>query len=155
MTTTEPELVEAEPVTTAVVRAVVPVTGLTGFFDSSFRELVTTTAAQGVALLGPAFALYRGPFGETVDLEVGFPVDRPVRSGGSVVPSGLPGGRLAWVTHNGSFDGLGEAWARLAAWLHERGHEPAAERWESYVTQPSPDMDPRDLRTELFWPVES
>jgi len=152
---TEPELVDAEPVTTAVVRAVVPAAGLTGFFDSSFRELVATTTEQGVTLLGPAFALYRGPFAETVDLEVGFPVDRVVRAQGNVLASELPGGRLARTTHAGAFDGLGEAWARLAAWLGERGHSPATERWESYVTQPSPDMDPRDLRTELFWPIDS
>ena len=155
MTTTEPELVDEEPATTAVVRAVVPVAGLTGFFDSSFRELVTTTTEQGVALLGPAFALYRGPFAETVDLEVGFPVDRVVRAQGNVLASELPGGRLARMTHAGAFDGLGEAWARLADWARAQGHAPGAQRWESYVTQPSPDMDPRDLRTELFWPIDS
>jgi effector-binding domain-containing protein len=152
---TEPELVDRKPATTAVVRAVVPVAGLTGFFDSSFRELVATTTEQGVALLGPAYALYRGPFGEPVDLEVGFPVDRVVRARGNVVAGELPGGRLARMTHSGGYDGLGDAWARLAAWLGEQGHSPAPERWESYVTQPSPDMDPRDLRTELFWPVDS
>ena len=150
---TEPELVTAMPVTTAVVRGVVPVTGLTAFFDVSFRDLARTAAAQGVALLGPAYALYRGPFGETVDLEVGFPVDRPVRAEGNVVASELPGGRVARMTHSGGYDGLGDAWTRLAAWLGEQGHSPATERWESYVTQPSPDMDPRDLRTELSWPV--
>nr|WP_281371435.1 GyrI-like domain-containing protein [Petropleomorpha daqingensis] len=99
--------------------------------------------------------MYRGPFAETVDLEVGFPVDRQVRATGNVVAGGLPGGRLARVTHSGSFDGLGDAWARLAAWLDEQGLSPSSERWEVYVTQPSPDMDPRDLRTDLFWPVDS
>jgi effector-binding domain-containing protein len=153
--TGEPELVSAEPVTTAVVRGVVPVAALREFFDVSFRDLARTTADQGVALLGPAFALYRGPFGDTVDLEVGFPVDRPVRSDGHVVAGRLPGGPVARTTHSGSFDGLGDAWARLAAWVREQGRTPSPERWESYVTQPSPDMDPRDLRTELFWPVEA
>ena len=153
MATFEPELVAAQPTTTAVVRAVVPVAGLTGFFDSSFRELVTTTSGQGAALLGPAFALYRGPLVGTVDLEVGFPVDRTVRAEGTVVASELPGGRLATVTHHGSFDGLAGAWARLAEWLREQGHIPGAQRWEVYVTRPSPEMDPRDLRTDLFWPV--
>jgi effector-binding domain-containing protein len=154
MTMTEPELVKAETVTTAVVRGVVPVPGLPEFFDASFRELVTTTAEQGVALLGPAFALYRGPFEETVDLEVGFPVDRTVQADGNVVASELPGGLLARATHSGAFDGLGDAWARLAAWLRGQGRSPSAQRWESYVTQPSPDMDPRDLRTDLFWPID-
>jgi effector-binding domain-containing protein len=150
----QPELVNAEAVITAVVRGVVPVTGLPEFFDTSFRELVATTTEQGVALLGPAFALYRGPFEETVDLEVGFPVDRPVRAEGNVVAGRLPGGLLARGTHSGAFDGLGDSWARLAAWLSEQGRTPAQERWESYVTQPSPNMDPRDLRTELFWPID-
>ena len=27
------------------------------------------------------------------------------------------------------------------------------QRWEVYVTQPSPAMDPRDLRTDLTWPL--
>jgi effector-binding domain-containing protein len=151
---TEPELLSAEPVTTAVVRGSVPVAGLREFFDVSFTDLARTTAEQGVALLGPAFALYRGPFGETVDLEVGFPADRSVRADGTVVASRLPGGRVARVTHSGSFDGLGESWMRLAGWLRDQGLSPADERWESYVTQPSPEMDPADLRTELYWPVD-
>jgi hypothetical protein len=25
--------------------------------------------------------------------------------------------------------------------------------WEVYLTEPSPEMDPADLRTELNWPV--
>ncbi len=154
MTSVEPELVHGEPVTTAVVRRVVPVGELREFFDVSFRGIAGTTAEQGVQVVGPAFALFHGPYGETVDLEVGFPVAGSVRADGDVVGSALPTGRVARVTHVGGFDGLGDSWARLEAWLGERGLSPSAERWESYVTQPSPDMDPADLRTELNWPVE-
>jgi effector-binding domain-containing protein len=154
MVSSEPDVVRTEPVTTAVVRGVVPVDGLRAFFDVAFPALARTTAQQEVTLLGPAFALYRGPFGDTVDLEVGFPVDRPVRPAGDVVPSGLPAGRVARVTHSGSFDGLVESWMRLADWLRAQGLSPSDRRWESYVTQPSPEMDPRDLRTELSWLVD-
>ncbi len=31
---------------------------------------------------------------------------------------------------------------------------PGADLWEVYVTEPNPDMDPVELRTELFWTVE-
>jgi effector-binding domain-containing protein len=44
---------------------------------------------------------------------------------------------------------------RLAEWLGAQGLSPSDERWEVYVTQPSPEMDPADLRTELYWPVGS
>jgi effector-binding domain-containing protein len=60
---------------------------------------------------------------------------------------------VARVVHAGSFDGLSEAWQRLGAWIGEQGLEPSDDYWEVYLTEPSPDMDPADLRTELNWPV--
>jgi effector-binding domain-containing protein len=154
MTSTEPELVSARPVITAVVRGVVPVAELRGFFDASFRALAEVIAGQQVGVLGPAFALFRGPVGGTADLEVGFPVERAPRPEGDVRASALPGGRVARMTHRGSFGGLGASWDRLQRWLREQGLSPSAQRWESYVTEPTPHLDPRDLRTELHWRVE-
>ena len=49
---------------------------------------------------------------------------------------------------------MGEAWGRLGAWIAEQGLTPGADLWEVYVTEPNPEMDPADLRTELFWTVE-
>lgn len=70
-----------------------------------------------------------------------------------VVAGSLPGGRVARLTHHGSFDRLGSSWDRLGSWMRARGLPAGEDRWETYVTEPSPDMDPRDLRTELNWPV--
>jgi GyrI-like small molecule binding domain len=95
-------------------------------------------AGQQVGVLGPAFALFRGPVGGTADLEVGFPVERAPRPEGDVRASALPGGRVARMTHRGSFDGLGASWDRLQRWLREQGLSPSAQRWESYVTEPTP-----------------
>ncbi|MEV5974868.1 GyrI-like domain-containing protein [Streptomyces sp. NPDC051921] len=112
-----------------------------------------TVQAQRIGVLSPAFGLYHGASGETLDLEVGFVTDRAVRPEAGVVAGSLPGGRIARLTHVGSFDGLGASWERLGAWMRERGMTAGEDRWETYVTRPSPDTDPRDLRTELNWPV--
>ncbi|MEV6591859.1 GyrI-like domain-containing protein [Streptomyces acidicola] len=149
----EPELVHREPATTAVVRGVVLMADLRDFFDASFGALARTIEVQRITVLSPAFGLYRGSPGETVDLEVGFVTDRAVRPEAGVVVGSLPGGRVARLTHRGSFDGLGSSWERLRSWTGARGLSAGEERWETYVTQPSPNMDPRDLRTELNWPV--
>ncbi|GEK03826.1 hypothetical protein TNCT1_61020 [Streptomyces sp. 1-11] len=76
-----------------------------------------------------------------------------LRSEAGAVVGSLPGGRVARLTHFGSFDGLGASWERLGSWIQARGLSAGEDRWETYVTQPSPGMDPRDLRTELNWPV--
>src|SRR6266702_4447537 len=87
----EPELVRLDPAMTAVIRGTVPVTGLREFFDDSFRTLAQVLAAQRVAVLGPAFALFHGIPGDTLDLETGFVTDRPVQQGRGVVAGSLPG----------------------------------------------------------------
>lgn len=149
----EPELVTIVPATTAVVRDVVPMADLRAFFDSSFRALAQTLAAQGVAVLGPAFARYRGTIGDPVDVEVGFTTDRAVLHDGAVAAAALPGGRVARVVHLGGFDGLGASWERLHVWIADRGLAAQGQMWEVYLTQPAPDTDPQTLRTELNLPI--
>lgn len=149
----EPELIVAEHKTTAVVRGIISTAELPNFFDKSFRELPAVLSAQQIDIHSPAFGLYYGPPGQTTDLEVGFVTDAAVQPEGNVVVSSLPGGRIARLVHSGAFDELGSSWERLRSWMGEQGMTPGPVLWEVYVTEPSPDMDPRDLRTELNWPV--
>ena len=150
----EPAVVTLEPATTAVIRHVVPMDRLPEVFDRSFGALAAAVSAPGAGVAGPAFALYHGLPTDTVDLEVGFPTQRAVRADGDVVASALPGGRVARAVHAGSFDGLGAAWGRLRSWIDDQGLTAGETFWEVYLTQPTQDMDPADLRTELNWPVE-
>jgi effector-binding domain-containing protein len=146
-----PEVVEVEAATTAVISGVVPMSEIAPFFDRAFSTLPGVLAQQGVAPLGAAFALYHSPPGETLDLSVGFPTDRPVEPAGEVHASRLPAGRVARVVHHGSFDQLGSSWERLRAWIDEQGLTAGGVLWEVYVTEPNPQMDPAELRTELNW----
>ena len=153
VTATEPELADLTEISTAVIHGVVPMAEIAGFFDRSFSELAIVLDRQGIAPTGPAFARYAGPPGETVDLEVGFPVRDSVAPEGQVCPSCLPAGAVARLVHAGGYDQLGESWGRLGAWITEQGLAPGADLWEVYLTEPRPDMDPADLRTELCWAV--
>jgi effector-binding domain-containing protein len=150
----DPELVDVEAATTAVIGAVVAMDELVGFFDRSFPRLASVISEQGVAIESPAFALYHGPPAEMVDLEVGFVTDRPVQPDGDVRVGSLPGGRVARLVHEGGYDQLGASWERLRSWIDARGLVPGDALWELYVTEPSPDMDPDRLRTELNWSLE-
>ncbi len=148
-----PELLTVEPVTTAVVKGTISPKEVRDFFDRSFSVLGEAIRSQGVSITGPAFGLYHGIPDETMDLEVGFPTDRPIEPAGSAEAGELPGGRVVRLVHSGSYDGLGEAWQRLGRWIAEQGLTPGEPFWEVYVTEPHPDMDPAELRTELNWPV--
>ena len=44
----------------------------------------------------------------------------------------------------------GQAWAVFTKAAVDAGHHPGLPFFEVYVTEPNPDMDPADLRTDLF-----
>ncbi|WP_236864603.1 GyrI-like domain-containing protein [Brevibacterium daeguense] len=156
------EFFSASEVPTAVVKATdYPVSDLPALFDSAFSALFPALGERGVQPVGPAFALYQRMPDDTVDLEVGVPVEQPLaetielEEGRSVEPSAIPGGRLAAVSHHGSYDALSEAWTDFMTDVSTSGSKPQLPFWEVYVTEPKPDMDPADLRTDLYVIVDS
>ncbi len=151
---THPEMTDLDESTTATIHEVVPMAEIGDFFDRSFSELAAVLERQGITPAGPAFACYAKPPGETADVEVGFPVEHTVEAEGNVRPSSLPAGRTASLVHVGGYEQLGESWGRLGAWIAEQDLTPGSVLWEIYATEPSPDMDPADLRTELFWTIQ-
>lgn len=148
--TPQPQVTTIPEADTAVVRGVVPTSELPSFFDRSFSALGAAMPQLGARPSGPAFAYYLRPPEVTSELEVGFPVDGPVQGGGDVVPSRLPGGRVATVVHQGGYDGLGDSWRRLQEWVAQQGLSPAPGFWEVYLTEPTPDGDPAANRTALY-----
>ena len=147
---TAPTFVTLEAVPTAVVRHHgVTMATLRPLFDEGYSAI----AASGAALAGPAFALYSGDPSAEFDLDLGFPVAQPlmgpIAGMVTVEPLELPAGPALALSHLGSYGSLSESWGRLGADAARRGLEAIA-MLEVYVSEPSPEIDPATLRTDLF-----
>lgn len=153
---TEPTICESFMQSTVVVRATaLPMNELRAVFDRGYPAIARLISERQLGIAGPAFSRYDTVPGETVDLELGFPVDtalsEPVTVHGQTLePSTLPPGRVVKLSHFGGYDTLSDSWAGLMAWLEEQGHELAMPFWEVYVTDPSTVADTAELRTDLF-----
>lgn len=153
------EIIDFPGFSTVVVRHEnTPMATLEQTMDSSFQAL-GTLMAQGVLVpTGPAFSRYDTAPSETITMEVGFPVEKPLAesvdvAGLTVIPSELPACTLAITKYRGSYDGLTQAWEEFIAAVVAQGYEPSMPYWEAYDTEPTPDMDPADLQTGLAIPV--
>lgn len=148
-----PEIVTTAPQPTAVVRATVAMDQIRDFYDTAFGAVIDATTEQGVGVLA-AFGHYLSAPTDTVELEVGFTTDRPITAVGEVAAGELPGGEVARATYLGGYDGLGAAWQELFDWVTGQGRTVGESMWEVYVTEPSPELDPATLRTDLYWPLQ-
>lgn len=116
-------------------------------------------AAQkgGVALMGPPFmrCLNAGP--GLMTIEPGMRVSGMATNidlGGEVVWETLPGGEAATTVHMGKYEDLPEAYVAIEQWMKAEGLKMGGAPWEIYVTDPGDYPDPKDWKTEIFWPLE-
>jgi AraC family transcriptional regulator len=110
---------------------------------------------KGFALAGHPLTRYLewGPGVWTI--EAGMPVTAHVTTppDGNVLAEMLPGGLVATTTHAGAYDKLSEAHAAVQQWIEAEGLTPAGAPWEVYTTDPADYPDPKDWKTEVFWPI--
>jgi AraC family transcriptional regulator len=111
---------------------------------------------NGIALAGQPFTRYLEWGPGLLTIQAGMPISAPVSkpSGGDdVLADTLPGGPAAATTHTGPYDKLSEAHAAVQQWIEAQGLTAAGAPWEIYVTDPADYPDPKDWKTDVFWPL--
>jgi AraC family transcriptional regulator len=109
----------------------------------------------GAALAGQPFTRYVDWGPGLITMEAGMPVAALMSGEGEVAADTLPGGLVATTIHTGPYDKLTEAHAAIQVWIEAQGLVATGAPWETYVTDPADYPDPKDWKTEVFWPVRS
>jgi effector-binding domain-containing protein len=148
-----PRVETSEAQTTAVIRIEVPRAEIQKVMEPAIAEVLHVLQAQGVQPTGPLFSYHHRMDPAVFDFEVGFPVGRPVRPSGRVVPSRLPSATVARAVYRGPYEGLGTGWGELMEWMKTEGHEGGPTLWERYLAGPETGPDTSKWRTELNRPL--
>lgn len=67
----------------------------------------------------------------------------------------LPVTEVAVLMHVGAYESLKASYRQLGLWVAEHTRSADLPVWEIYETTATQTDDPRALRTEICWPVES
>jgi AraC-like DNA-binding protein/effector-binding domain-containing protein len=110
---------------------------------------------NGLALAGHPLTRYVEWGPGLLTIEAGLPVaaHSGANSSGEVRADTLPGGWAAATTHSGPYDKLTSAHAAVEQWIESQGLTTQGAPWEVYVTDPAEYPDPKDWKTEIFWPL--
>ncbi len=110
---------------------------------------------HGLALTGQPFTRYIETGPGLVTIEPGMRVTKEANApgGGEVVSDTLPGGEAATTVHMDPYEDLPDAYAAIERWMKANGAASGGAPWEVYVTDPAHYPDPKDWRTEIFWPL--
>lgn len=118
------------------------------------------TQAAGIGISGHPVTRYPEYGPGMVTLETGMRVTafagewKAGDGDGDVFRDELPAGPAASTVHTGPYDGLQNAYGAVEQWIAANGHEPAGAPWEVYLNDPGDHPDPKDWKTEIFWPLK-
>jgi AraC family transcriptional regulator len=147
----------AQPV--VLIRKRVPRPEIGPAIGSNLPAVFRYTQAAGIGIDGHPVTRYPEYGPGMVTLETGMRVtaftgDWNAGEGdGSVFRDELPAGPAASTVHAGPYDGLQQAYGAVEQWIAANGYEPAGAPWEVYLNDPGDHPDPKDWKTEIFWPV--
>jgi effector-binding domain-containing protein len=153
------KLVDRPAQTTVGIRKQVPMKAFKKVIPQLLSEVFAWTQQQGVTPVGPPFMRFHViNMAGSMDVELGVPVAPGVAGDNRVTRGALPAGRYASLVYTGVRNGI-KANAALLDWGAAQGltwdrHDTAAGdafagRYESYLTDPNEEPDPKKWQTEV------
>jgi effector-binding domain-containing protein len=87
------------------------------------------------------------------DIEAGFPILEKLAGTERIRVRVLSAGPAAAITHGGDYEGLGDAFRVLQAWIEAMDRQVAAPPRVLYLTDPAAELETGNWRTEIVWPL--
>jgi effector-binding domain-containing protein len=150
-----PTIVQSPVQQTAMIRLTVPRSEIQKVMGPGIGEVMAALAAQGISPAGPWLTHHVRMDPKVFDFEICVPVKLPIKAAGRVKPGVLPAARVVRTVYHGPYEGLGDAWGEVTAWIKAQGLTPGPDLWEVYRVGPESGPDSKKWQTELNKPVAS
>lgn len=126
--------------------------------ENVIAQLYSSVQGQNIPATGGMIGIfYNSPEDtapENLEWDMGFPCDAHVSPLQPLQRKVWNFNQVATAIHSGPFQNTGETYLVIFQWLEANGMEPAGPVLERYLTMPSPDMNPEDMRTEIWVPFK-
>lgn len=137
----------------AAVPLTVPRHEIQNVMGPAIREVYAAVLQQGLTPAGPWRTHHLRMDPGVFDFEVCVPVPAEVTPVGRVRPYTIPAAKVARTIYRGPYEGLGQAWPELRAWIAAQGLECAPGLWEVYAVGPESGLPADQWQTELNQPL--
>ncbi len=151
--TNQCELKERPLQYTISVRTRTAVSALPQAMGEAYGQIMNFLGQTGENPTGAPYTAYYNMDMEDLDVEIGFPVGKPLNPQGDLKRGEIPAGRYASCVHTGPYNEVEKAYTALTAWMEAEGHVPTGVAYEIYLNDPE-ETPPDQLLTEILFPLK-
>lgn len=126
--------------------------------ENVIGKLMQATQSQNIFPAGPMVGVYHnspaevGP--EELEWEIGFPISAEVNVTAPLKKKVWNIASVVSAVHKGAYEETGNTITKMFEWMQEKGLIQAGPILERYLTMPTPETKPEDLRSEIWIPCK-
>ncbi len=145
------EELQAQPV--LFIRSRTSQDRLPQLIGENYMKIADYLQTLGEQPAGVPYTAYYNLDMKDLDVEMGFPVSKPLTKKGEIQSGVSPAGRVVSVMYKGPYSGMEAAYSEIFKWIGEKGYQPSGVYYEYYYNSPR-DVPESELLTKLVLPLK-
>lgn len=142
---------KAQPVLSIRTRAAVR--DLPSIIGESYGKIMQYLEKIGEQPASAPFVAYYNMDMDDLDLEIGFPVMKPLEGSDEIIRSEIPAGKYVSMLYKGPYTGMEKPYNEMMKWIEEQGCRPKGIAYEYYYNSPM-EVPESELLTCIVMAVE-
>ncbi len=126
--------------------------------ENVIGQLMQTSQSQNIFPGGPLIGIYYNSpevvKPEDLEWEIGFPITPQATPMAPLEKKQWAFPQVVTASHVGSYEQIGETIAKIFEWMKENNLEQTGPLLERYLTMPTSETKPEDLKTEVWIPCQ-
>ncbi len=118
----------------------------------SYRKIAAYLRECGEILADVPFVAYHNTDMRNIDVEIGFPISKTLPGKEEIMPSFIPGGKVALCMYLGAHGDMEPTYKEMASWVEENGLEAKGIAYEHYYN--GTEFSESKLLTRIVMPIE-
>ncbi|WP_028308252.1 GyrI-like domain-containing protein [Desulfitibacter alkalitolerans] len=142
---------EAQPVLS--IRKRTSVDKLSDEIGKAYGVIMEYMNEVGEQPLEAPFVAYYNLDMSDLDVEMGFPVSKPIAGRGDINQSKIPASRCVSYLYKGPYNGMEPVYNAMTQWIAEQGYTPTGIAYEYYFNSPN-EVPESELLTKIVFPLK-
>jgi len=135
------------------IRTRFPVSSLQQEIGRAYQAIAQYMAEIGQPPQSAPFTAYYNMDMEDLDVEMGFPVSKPVAGKGEIKAGFIPAGKQASCMYRGPYSEMAPTYEAFTARITESGYVPTGVFYEFYCNAPG-EVPDSELLTKIVFPLQ-
>jgi effector-binding domain-containing protein len=138
---------------TLVIRKRAAVGDLPKIIGECYMSIGKYLGEAGESPTGAPFVAYHNMDMENLDLELGFPVGKPLPGKDDIVAGEISAGSFLTSLYKGPYSKMEDLYNEMTKWMVDNGYEMAGAAYEYYLNSPEDVKDESEYLTMVEFPV--